>query len=475
MQYPLRNFAPDLDPLTPGVVTDSSDFYPTVKGFRTLPDLRPVTQPLPNPCRGANVLTFPSGDEWFVAGSGDLSGNAALHALRQTAAVNTVAPLSAFATEVLMPTATPGRFRFDVFGTQAVTPQIYAVDGVHVPFSASAASLELDPNTAWKVVPGGPPIASIVAASDFYLFLIKPNSSYWIATANPTLWTPDIASLVVDGELNQTGGIITAAKALRSNMVIYKGSSLFLGTLGGPDIWAFGEISRQIGTPNNEAVISIKDVHYFPGTARSDSGSGILFDDFYAFDGFSIQPIQNQLREWLSARVDIDRGLYGRYDTQRTCAVWHYATVDCAPNLLNETVSLNVRTGQWAKGNLICELPNPVGATIFMPDQAMYRYGATRTDGGAFLVTGDLGDNNQMWACTQWRPHYTVRNGTATLTPVNAYVGGGPYVAGASTPLTQDGFYQVLNTARLQRHILTHTGDFEITGGEITIGPVGKN
>ena len=115
MQYPLRSFAPDLDPLTPGVITDSDAMYPTVKGLRALPDLLPATQPLPNPCLGTSVLSYPNGPQWIVAGSGDDGGgSAALHAMSADAP-NQAAP-TAWAKEPLAPTIGKSHWRFDMFG-----------------------------------------------------------------------------------------------------------------------------------------------------------------------------------------------------------------------------------------------------------------------------------------------------------------------------------------------------------------------
>ena len=57
----LTSFSPDLDSITPGIITDGNDFVPSMVGFRTLPDLLPATQPLPGPCRGVAALTFEIG------------------------------------------------------------------------------------------------------------------------------------------------------------------------------------------------------------------------------------------------------------------------------------------------------------------------------------------------------------------------------------------------------------------------------
>src|SRR5689334_21609494 len=65
----LVTFALDVDSITPGIVLDGNDFVPTLRGFRTLPSLMQVTNPLPEPCLGAACLTFTDGSSWIVAGT----------------------------------------------------------------------------------------------------------------------------------------------------------------------------------------------------------------------------------------------------------------------------------------------------------------------------------------------------------------------------------------------------------------------
>src|SRR6185369_15956012 len=51
---PLLDFAPDADPITPGIMLDCSNLYPTVKGYRAYPSpVRMSSNNLDSFCLGA--------------------------------------------------------------------------------------------------------------------------------------------------------------------------------------------------------------------------------------------------------------------------------------------------------------------------------------------------------------------------------------------------------------------------------------
>lgn len=487
---PILNFAPDLDSVTPGVVLDGHDFYPVRKGMRTLPSQVQQTDPLPDECRGAASLVFTDQFGVIVAGT--------LETLCFTLPDSILPPVAEWVVQNIGPSPFPlrVRWRFAIY-----KDMIFAVDGTRKPFVATRAGINNATNlnpTAWAPLTIDPPLASIVATSDFSLFLVGANSATWYSTVNPTIWVQDVAQLSVSDTINQTSGPITAAAAQRSNMVLYKEFALYVGTLsaaalgpaGVPVIWQFTEVSRQVGTVSQETLAVFRDIHYFLGP-----------DDFYSFDGFSLNPLPNDLKEWFFQRID-EFGIQNvrtRVDTIRSCIFWHFRPV--IEGLPTDWICYNVREQRWSKGlaNIDCAVDGPItvgsqltrkvtSGTIHADDHALYVVGAEsrKTGDTASVTTGDIGDRHFMYQLTRVRPFYQKLTGLPTCTPLNLYTPGGTwdvttgkfvdavYVAQATVPLSADGWFNLNNTARLQRLRIDHDDDAELIGLEIDGHAVGE-
>lgn len=471
LQYEKRkllSFSPDLDHLTEGILLDGNGFVPTMKGLRTLPVPQLLGPTLSDICLGAAAFQFDNGAAYLIAGT------------TNTLNIYDLGTFPALLNTQILPTiSTTDRWRFAIY--QGI---ICAVSGNNPPLVTDLASINAPTfqlAVPWTFLTGGPPNSSIVAASDFSLFLIQFSSATWWSSFNPTIWTPAIETETVTSTLTQTSGFITAAKALRSNMVIYKATSMFLGSQTGPPFfWTFGNISKQIGTPSQEAVVSVKDVHYFLGT-----------DDFYTFDGFSVNPIPNALREWFFDRVGeaLLPMVCARYDQARSLVFWHFQTNAAAEVGINEWICLNTRTGQWTNGSefidicvdgsFIFALNETASGFVRSVDHGVWVYGNnTNIPTGAidaFVTTGDLGDRRFMYQLTRVRPGYSIQRGTPTITPLNSYSPGSPYVPGTTVPLSADKWFNMNNTARLQRLRFNANRDMEMSDYELQFSQAGDS
>jgi len=472
-----RTFAPDADPLDDGVLVDGNNFVPTQMGMRTLPQLRQLTSALTQPCLGSAVVTFADGEQFVVAGTENFLCNIATSAFDPTGVVPFgEQDLGA----VLIP---PTRWRFAQY-----QERVFAVDGVRPPFQADQASLATA--NPWTPVPDNPPISALVASSDFSLFLVEANpnaitggaSATWWSSLNSQIWASgSVQTETVHSSITQTPGPITAAKALRSAMVLYKRSSMFVGQLVGPPfIWSFTEVSRIRGALSQESVVCVDDVHYFL------SGT-----DWYSFDGYSLSPLPNQHREWFFRNIGSIEEPYilGRYDSARTCIFWHFAPLNASnPLQPREWVALNPRTGQWTRGykriestpsgidpNTITE-PFGVTSVLFLDDNTMWAYDRTGqgADLPAYFTTGDIGDRHFMYQLSRVRPAFTVVNGTPNLNIQSSYTPGAAYTTGPTIPLSADGWWNVLSSARLQRLQVSVEDDVEIAAdNELQLSQVG--
>ncbi len=492
-KWPARSFAPDQDSTTPGVILDGNDFYPTRLGMRTLPSTVHQGDPLPEQCLGAASIEFTDGSNVVVAGT------------MENLCVLTTPPTSGWTVQNIGPppagSDTP-RWRFAVY-----QDQVWAVDGTRSPYIAigpvGALGSTITTPTPWSVAPSSTlptfpvPLASLVATSDFSLFLVQPNSAKWWSTVDPTKWddTQPLISFTLSDTIDQTSGPITAMAALRSNMVMYKANSIFIAALAPPPfIWAFTEVTRQNGTVSQETLAIFNDTHYFLGV-----------DDFYTFDGFSLNRLPNDLKYDFFQHINQTglRNVRTRVDQLRSLIFWHFAPFP-SEGTPTDWICYNVREQRWTKGAipLDCAVDGPIlaqsGLTqeestsgfIHTPDRTLHTYGFNVRDPTdpvrPSLTTGDIGDRHFMYQLTRVRPLYAHLNGLPTCTPLNLYVSGGTwdaatqrfvdpiYVPQATVPLSADGWFNLNNTARLQRLRIDHNDDAELIGLELDLKPVGE-
>jgi hypothetical protein len=363
-QLLFSDFAPDLDSITPGACQDMSNVYPVQSGFyRTMPGLQLVGQ-------GLNGTVF-----------GSLSG---LLIDVPTTVAATSNQLWIWRNGIFQSSAATlinnfNRRRFAIYGNLVIV-----VDGVNVPYyySTGFGSFAFQPLPGW---PGnfGTVNPSIVETTDYSTILVQANSQVlWSSLVPQGPYIPSVPAQVYQYDLGQIPGDITAVHRLRSLLVVYRQNAFQCATFVGVDIgWDFGQpgtISEDIGAAGNECVINTGDYHYIWGP-----------DDFWQFDGYNLNRIPNNLKQFIFR--DLDQGFFanvaGRYDINRTLVFWHYPSVNANPRgSLDSYVSLNLRTGKWGFGRLNIDLPltgvmnDPVSSQttpdsgVFLTDHNLYLY-----------------------------------------------------------------------------------------------------
>lgn len=328
----LRDFSPDLDPATPGILTDCDNLFGTTRGLRTLGSFVAVSGVLPgSPAVGTYAAIFISGDRLIVTGTAT-----DLYFLSEGGAL----PAWTLAS------------RGGVTGAYAPgTRWSYAMWGNFLIATNGVAPVQVSKNgTTFTDLGGNPPLASIVEVTAYnYVFLVKPRSNEWIASPFAETWaltTDNIALGTTSAKLDATPGSITALHRLRDGIVAFKQRSLYMGNfLGPPYWWGFRGVSDQVGCANQQAVIEADDVLYFLGP-----------DDFWRFDGSSLSRVPNNLKEWFFRELDphhID-GVLASFDRLNDLIFWYYST-NGSGGVLNGWVALNIRTGKWTKGSMVVE------------------------------------------------------------------------------------------------------------------------
>lgn len=381
---------------------------------------------------------------------------------------------------------TPVLWYFTTYGED-----VLATNGANPPLVSTNAG-------SFSFLGGSPPVFSILEATDFALFGIIPTSEQYYFTLNDTLWTPDIATQTGTATLTSTSGPITAAKALRSGINIYKRNSFFnLQFTGPPFFFQATKVSDEIGTAGMYSAIKTDTLHYFWGP-----------DDFYATDGFSVWRVQNNLRRWFLANLNTayDYLIYGVYDLPRSQLVWWFSSINApTPGAYDSYVSLSLLTGKWSHGQpggpgtgATIDIPlsgliggtqpwtwavfeNTYGAWANIPPivwgsplfnggtitgtaiissshQVNLLNGAASATLPSYVTTGDFGDKRSMYRMNRARPGFTAFPTNPPLASAAKASVYGTYVQGqppteqvALVPLSNYGTFDFVTANRLQR------------------------
>jgi hypothetical protein len=487
---PLLDFQPDADHLTPGILLDCNNLVGTAKGLRPIQAFTQVSSTtLARRSVGFYTATLVSGQTVTIAIL-DLAGVVA----HPGPSINRYDPVTkTFSTDNTEDDPkSPYRSRFATFGNTILManskePRI-SISGT--PFVTISSA---NPDPALALEPEFE--ASLVCVVDEGIFLIRSLSDEWRFSINPFEWQPTpgklIAASPIPGVIGPSGPI-TAAARCRDGVVFFKETSMFLGRFTGPPYYyVFKCISETVGVLHPEAIINTGDILLFWGP-----------DDFWAFDGSSLNRVPNNLKEWFikrlrsfSASPVIGVGypypsVLGRWDNMRSLAVWHYTSVDLPPTstYMDEWVALNIRTGKWTKGKQdvfdIClpsipwyenqihteDCPALLDMTKTLCVQLKTNAAATSS-----LLTGELGNGTDFFQLNGIRPIFAKwpENDFAHLQAYKRTVNGYPIPdpkpvlavngVGPQSWLSSDGSFNLIQTSRSHQFQLDFTGDMEIT------------
>ena len=475
----LRTFAPDLDPTTDGIIIDALNVYPIARGFRTFPGQRVLGTGLPSPCFGSYSGIVGS-TPMFVAATGTAGGglyladaNGNLHP-SQLGFINTT-----------------NRWRFAPYGTPTVMPayqDLIATDGIDPIQYYSPATGVWAPLPPGSVDGSPPPLASIVAPSDFNIIFVLPNSQTFISSLNekPPTWLGSVPYQVYVQSIPQSAGPITACGRLRNAMIFYKPNAMHIGYFTGGTVgWNVQDLSLQYGCLNQEWVVNTGDYHFFP----------TLTHDFWQFDGWNLTRLPNDMAEFF--RQDhSDTYMYkmfGMYDAIRELVIWVYSSMQAnPPGTLDTWLIYYLRKSTWAFQRLPVELPmtytNPTNyhnyIGFFGMDHAPRIYDDAVAPNRSYVTSQYFGDGHWMYETQRIRPVFSLYPEKAGCTPINQYVPGktwGPPgdqeepQGSAYEPLSDDGWFNLQNTSRWAAFQVTMYGLAEIQSLEPILVGAGES
>ena len=326
---PFIGYAPDLDPTTPGVITNCAAIVPTLKGFKSAPTAQNVSLgALAAACQGAAICRKLDDTTRFFAGT----GTAIYEAVSGSWTDRTRASGGAYSAGADV------RWRFSQFGNVSLAVQ--KADVLQASTTGAFANL-----TA--------PKASIVETVGQFVFLFdtddatysdSPDRWWCCAKGDHTDWVPDIDTECTTGRLTSSPGRITAGKRFGDGVVAYKSRSMFFGSYtGSPAVWDFKELPGEIGTPNQEAVVVV-------GTPDNPRHIFMGFEDFYSFDGARAVPIgTNAVKETVFGELNKQYafGCWALHDRINSLIYFYYpAGSSVNPN---KCVVYNYRSNKWGR------------------------------------------------------------------------------------------------------------------------------
>lgn len=348
---------------------------------------------------------------------------------------------------------------------------------------------------------GTPPKAKVCETASGFVMLFNYNDGvntftdgWWCSGLyDYTSWTASPSTQAANGRLFDTPGPIVGGKRLGSAIVAYKNNSMYIGQyVGPPIIWAWQQVSNDIGAFSHEAIVATDSKHYFIG----DNG-------IYVYDGTRPQPIGTiEVRNWLKAVINqqykanckaaydkINSLIYFFYPSQASSGALDealvYNTINGSFGRVTKTVeallsysspnltwlqlgSLYATWGGWPTSVLWVDI-SFFGAEIGLAYMDSAQKIGTFNVGGAvdsYLVTGDNGDDTYFSTITRVRPRFLLSPASASMSHYWKN-GEGDVLQTGVTVSMDDNKFDLLKSARFHRLKFNFTDPVEITGYEL--------
>lgn len=481
---PFIGYAPDIDPTTPGVITNCSAIIPTVRGYKGAP--APASQgiaALSSQCYGAAAVRKTDDTTRIFAGEASK-----LSELSSTTWTNRTPDATG---STLNGLGTTDFWTFAQFDDATL-----ATAKTEIPKFLTTAT------TFANVTASAPKAAIIEVVNNFtMLFNVsdqgglfdsadRPNGWWCAAKGGYTSYTPSGVSEAATGTLHSTPGKITAGKAFGYQVVAYKLRSMYVGTyVGSPVIWDFQLVPGAAGALSQNVVVNV-------GTPEQPKHIFMGWDNFYEFTGGQAVPVGNELKDTVFREFNYSYYYAAKslHDSKEGTIRFYYPVSSTITP--ERCVVYNYRTGKWGRDDRTIEatvdyiapgltytnlgtsyttydsLPDipydvafaSVGAfqpSIFDTTHTLKTLSGTAVQSS--ITTGDYGDEQQFSTVTRVLPRFLTAPTSSTFTNY--------YRNTLSDSLTEDvvsvmssGRFDFMRSARWHRGRFDMTGDHEIVG-----------
>lgn len=477
---PFIGFAPDVDPTTPGVITDLTNMVPTVRGsYIGAPSGADVgMSALAAAALSAAICTNLSGANRLFAGT-------TTKLYEKTGATwNDVSRVAAYGATTTNP------WRFAQFGntTLAVnkTDQIQSIST-----GADFANLSAPSAAVMCVNQGFVIVGDTNNGGAAETFGDSPDRWWCSAYLNETDWALSTLTQCTTGRLVDTPGAITGLRPLADYTIAYKAKSMYVGTYqSAPVVFQFDLVSSEVGCSSQEAIVEVNNAHYFVGD-----------DDFYRFAPGSLpQPFGAPVKEWFFARCDptYKGRIKAAHDRVNSLIYWFYPP-NGSGGSLTACIVYNYKSDKWgvADKSIECvaeyisggyaydtlpfstydtwpEIPydSPFwdsGARYigyFGTDHKIMSFTASSTSSS--LTTGHYGDDDNCMLLSRVTLRYLSKPTTATAVNYYQLEHGGAWTEDATTT-ESSGRFDMMRSAPWHRVTFNFTGDVEIVGASAVV------
>jgi hypothetical protein len=483
----LIGYGPDLDPRTPGVLTNCSAFIPSLKGMEGAPT--PQNTPLPAlaaACVGAGICRKLDNTTRLFAGT--------TAALYESGATSWTDRSKGGGYSL----ATENRWRF----AQRADVSFAAAKSEILQSSSAAAFANNAANA---------PKAAVVEIANGFIFLFDVNDQgaiydsadrphgWWAAKTSGT-WTPSVANEAYTGELTSTPGKIRAGRRFGKGIVAYKDQSMYIGVYGGTQGWTFDLIPGQSGAPSQEAVVDV-------GTADNPMHIFMGYEDFYAYDGSRPVSIGNPLSKTVFAELNrqYSYACLALHDRVKKRIYFYYPVA--SSSIPDKCVVYNYKTNQWgrddrsveavvdyiAAGLTYTDLGASYGQYDALPSSMSYDFAflAAGTqlpaifntshvmqtlDGVALsssMTVGDTGGDQGTFLLSRVQPLFLRKPSQASMTNFYRNNLGATLTQDQTVVMDTKGRFDVLRSANWHKARFDFTGDVEIPAVRAEIEPDG--
>lgn len=477
MEVKIEGYAPDLDPRTPGVLTNCAAMISTLRGMKGAPT--PVSTPLAAlaaACQGAAIVQNLAGASRLIAGTATELFEAG---------VSTWNTVTAAAGDYSVGSNT---WSFSQFGdfTLAVT---------------KSTILQSTNSTVFANASTTAPMAEIVETANNFvvLFNVKDQGAIYDSADRPngwwaggrggvTVWTPSVGNECYTGELTSTPGPILAAKRFGTDVIAYKEFSMFRGYYLGSQGWQFDEIPGDAGAISKRSVVDI-------GTTDNPLHLIMGATDFWLFDGSRPRSIGDPVRNAVFNSLDRVNRAYVKvlHSRQLNVVYWFYPV--SGGTTPDKCVTYNYRTNRWGRDDrTIQEVTDYIDSGITWTslgsaystwdslaastwDSSFLQAGLStpaifdasnvlKTLSGVAattsITTGDFGSNDQYSTLRRVVPVYLTYPSTGSMTPSYRNTLGDALTSDSAIGNDSKGRFDTLRSAPWHRVTIEFTGAVEV-------------
>lgn len=478
---PILGFAPDADPITPGIMTECNNIIPHEHGMKGAPTGITAGFPaLGGVCQGAAVSRRLDGTRRIIAGT-----PSAIYELLGGAWTD-ISKAGGYLG------GTDSRWSICQFGDSTIAAN--GSDTIQRSLNAGVfSSIATAPKAAIVFSVGSVVMALNIDDGD-----IKTDGWANSAIFDETSWTPDIATQANSGRLVSSPGPITAGGRLGEFAIAYKERAIYVGQfVGGATTFDWVQVpGGGAGCVGIEAWCDVRGSHFVVGP-----------DNIWFFDGTRPTPLgDGQVRQWFynnSSQVF-------RYKTKCIYDEQNDLVWVCFPGKLSEIVDTalvyHIHTKQWGKVSIGVNavlnfiqpgvtydglpaysstmegLPNVAvdsqywlsgGRSLAVFDSSNNLVSMTGEAGTGDFTTGDLGDDDQVTTLTKLRIRFQKNPLTAKANTLHKMNEGDALTAKPSVFMS-NGHFDVRQSGRFHRARFELTGDCKFNAIRPTIVQSGE-